>query len=321
MSGRALVLVAILLFAAGALAAYFIPIALYDVGPEDLIQVPDTIPGAGADGATAAAGGQASATSAPVQTRFQGFSESDLMGRRARVLLENTSGKPIRQMQTDLRYLDAQGQAFDTFPHTNSWQGTPFRPGETKTSNMGHKIPDRCARVEAVVESVTFADGTRWTRSGGMAAAPSGTPGTAPGGGMQFDPGQWQGQGQMQFRSSGQQMPAWFFGVVILVALIVTIPICVTFAKAGEAWWAPFIPIYNAIVLLRIVGKEWYWIFLMMIPCVNYIIFIYITYLLARSFTDNTGLAVLMTLLLILMAPVGWLLLAFGPFEYQGPAG
>ena len=44
------------------------------------------------------------------------------------------------------------------------------------------------------------------------------------------------------------------------------------FVKAGKPGWTSIIPIYNAYVLLQIVGKPWWWLILMLIPIVNVVI-------------------------------------------------
>ena len=44
------------------------------------------------------------------------------------------------------------------------------------------------------------------------------------------------------------------------------------FVKAGEEGWKCLIPIYNIIILLKIVGRPWWWLLLMFIPFVNFVI-------------------------------------------------
>ena len=43
------------------------------------------------------------------------------------------------------------------------------------------------------------------------------------------------------------------------------------FTKAGQPGWASIIPIYNIIVLLKIVNRPVWWIILLLIPIVNFI--------------------------------------------------
>ncbi len=89
------------------------------------------------------------------------------------------------------------------------------------------------------------------------------------------------------------------------------------FEKAGKPGWAAIIPVYNVIVMLDIVGKPWWWIFLLLIPLVNLFVSIYIGILMAKSFGKGTGFGIGLALLGFIFYP----LLAFSDAEYQGPAG
>ena len=64
--------------------------------------------------------------------------------------------------------------------------------------------------------------------------------------------------------------------VAAIVALtVVVIQIAAfwrVFTKAGEPGWACLVPIYNVLVLLRIIGKPAWWIVLMLVPLVNIVI-------------------------------------------------
>ena len=72
------------------------------------------------------------------------------------------------------------------------------------------------------------------------------------------------------------------------------------FTKAGEPGWAILVPFYNVIVLLKIVGRPWWWLILAMIPFVNFIFAIIINMDLAKSFGKGVGFAIG----LILLAPI-----------------
>ena len=52
---------------------------------------------------------------------------------------------------------------------------------------------------------------------------------------------------------------------MILVAVVMGIAALIgmwkVFAKAGQPGWAVLIPVYNFIILLRIAGLPWYWVF------------------------------------------------------------
>lgn len=89
------------------------------------------------------------------------------------------------------------------------------------------------------------------------------------------------------------------------------------FTKAGEAGWKCLIPIYNVIVLLKIVGRPWWWLLLMLIPLVNIVILVIVYYDLAKSFGHGIGF----TLGLIFLSFIFLLILGFGGSTYMGPGG
>ena len=87
------------------------------------------------------------------------------------------------------------------------------------------------------------------------------------------------------------------------------------FAKAGEDGWKAIIPIWNTIVLLRIVGRPVWWIVLFLIPLVNIIIWIIVANDLSKSFGRGAGT----TVGLVLLSPIFTMILGFGSAVYQGP--
>lgn len=86
--------------------------------------------------------------------------------------------------------------------------------------------------------------------------------------------------------------------------------------KAGKPGWACIIPIYNIIVMLEIVGKPLWWIFLFLIPGVNLVFGIWTINLLSKSFGQSEGFTVGLILLPIIFYPI----LGFGEATYKGPA-
>src|SRR5260221_13573677 len=88
------------------------------------------------------------------------------------------------------------------------------------------------------------------------------------------------------------------------------------FMKAGEAGWQSIIPIWNVIVLLRIIGRPWWWLLLCSIPFVALIVAALIAQDLARSFGKGFGFGVGLWLLSFIFIPI----LGFGRATYQGPA-
>jgi len=112
-----------------------------------------------------------------------------------------------------------------------------------------------------------------------------------------------------------------FMGIILFFAFLFWLFIVICrwkiFEKAGKPGWAAIIPIYNAIVLLEIVGKPTWWIILFLIPGVNLIIFIIVTHELSLAFGQGGGF----TILLILLPFIGYPILAFGSAQYTAPAG
>ena len=105
--------------------------------------------------------------------------------------------------------------------------------------------------------------------------------------------------------------------VMLAIALVMIIAYWKIFEKAGKPGWAILIPIYNLIVLLEIVGKPLWWIFLFLIPFVNIIFGIWVINLLSKSFGKNEGFTIGLLLLPFIFYPI----LGFGKAEYAGPTG
>ena len=110
-------------------------------------------------------------------------------------------------------------------------------------------------------------------------------------------------------------------GVMMLVFLALAVVFVIgcwkVFVKAGQPGWACLIPIYNAFILLRIVGRPDWWIILMLIPLVNIAIMLLVALDLAKSFGQSTAFGVF---LLFLFSGIGYLILGFGSARYMGPA-
>ena len=100
--------------------------------------------------------------------------------------------------------------------------------------------------------------------------------------------------------------------VVIVIAALWRI-----YAKAGEPGWTVLAPIYNSIVLLRIVGMSLWWVIPLLIPYVGIIVSIIVCIKLARAFGKGGGFAMGLILLPFVFIPI----LGFGSATYLGPAG
>ena len=103
---------------------------------------------------------------------------------------------------------------------------------------------------------------------------------------------------------------------ILIVSVIVIIGKWKIYEKAGKPGWAAIVPIYSTIVLLEIVGKPIWWIFLFLIPCVNIVFLIWTINLLSKSFGQSEGFTVGLLLLGIVFYPI----LAFGNYQYLGPS-
>ncbi len=89
------------------------------------------------------------------------------------------------------------------------------------------------------------------------------------------------------------------------------------FEKAGQPGWAAIIPIYNLVILLKIVGKPTWWLILFLIPIANMIFLIWTYNMLSKSFGKEEGFTIGLVLLGFIFLPM----LAFGDAKYQGPFG
>ncbi len=105
--------------------------------------------------------------------------------------------------------------------------------------------------------------------------------------------------------------------IYIAIAILLIAAMWTLFNKAGQPGWACIIPIYNLIVFFRVIGKPWWWLFLLIIPIVNIIFVIWSVNLLSKSFGKNEGFTVGLIFLWIIFLPI----LAFGDSKYKGPAG
>jgi len=124
--------------------------------------------------------------------------------------------------------------------------------------------------------------------------------------------------GEDSTTTSSSGMSAGAAIVVGLVSVVVTVFYIVAlwrvFTKAGEKGWKSLIPIWNLIVILRIAGRPWWWLFLFIIPLVNIVVAVIVYIDVAKAFGKSTAFGVGLALLGFIFLPI----LAFGSAEYQG---
>jgi hypothetical protein len=96
--------------------------------------------------------------------------------------------------------------------------------------------------------------------------------------------------------------------LVLAVAVFMLVSYWKVFVKAGMPGWACLIPIYNAYVWLKIAGKPWWWLLLMLIPLVNVVFFILANIGAAERFGKGAGFGFGLSFLPFIFFPI----LAFG---------
>ncbi len=107
-------------------------------------------------------------------------------------------------------------------------------------------------------------------------------------------------------------LPIILFGIMAVVVEIVGA--WFMFEKAGEPGWAAIIPIYNYLIGIKIAGKPWWYILLMLIPLVNIIIYIIILDGLSKSFGKSSGFTLGLFFFRFIFIPI----LGFGNSVYSG---
>ena len=111
---------------------------------------------------------------------------------------------------------------------------------------------------------------------------------------------------------------------IIIIAFIIlfiyrTLLRCVIYKKAHKKAWAPFIPIYRNIVMLKICGMSPWWLLLLFVPIIGWLLLFVVNvaskFMLAESFGKGTGFA----FGLWLLAPIFETILVFSKkIKYVG---
>lgn len=79
----------------------------------------------------------------------------------------------------------------------------------------------------------------------------------------------------------------WFI-FFLIVQLVHGLGTWKLYIKAGRKAWEAFVPVYNAVVLMKIINRPWWWTILLFVPIVNLIMFPVVWVETARSFGKNT---------------------------------
>jgi len=111
-------------------------------------------------------------------------------------------------------------------------------------------------------------------------------------------------------------MPVVMILIYLAVIVLTIAGMWKVFVKAGQPGWAAIIPVYNAYILLLIVGKPVWWLILFFIPIANLIVTILVSIALAEKFGKTTGFGIGLWLLPVVFYPI----LGFGDAKFKGAA-
>jgi len=106
---------------------------------------------------------------------------------------------------------------------------------------------------------------------------------------------------------------AGLFGFIALVWIFAGWVGWKIFAKAGKPGLAALIPGHNTVVALEIAGRPLWWALLTFVPFVNLVVFVVVSFDLAKRFGKGTGFGFGLLFLGFLFYPI----LAFGSATYH----
>jgi hypothetical protein len=118
-------------------------------------------------------------------------------------------------------------------------------------------------------------------------------------------------------------MGAGMLVVWLAIMVFMLVSWWIVFKKAGQPGWAILIPIYNFLVILRVAGKPWWWVFsmlLVIIPIAGPILFLVVWILICNAISKNFGQGAGFTVGLVLLSIVFVPILAFGDYQYKAVA-
>ncbi len=87
------------------------------------------------------------------------------------------------------------------------------------------------------------------------------------------------------------------------------------FEKARVPGWKALIPVYNVVVILRLTGRPFYWLFLLFVPVVNIVIGVILRIETAERFHKGPVFGAGLVLLPFIFFPI----LGFGTDRYFPP--
>lgn len=99
--------------------------------------------------------------------------------------------------------------------------------------------------------------------------------------------------------------------VLIIIFIYRTLLRCVIYKKAGKHAWAPFIPIYRNIVMLKICGMSPWWLLLLLVPVIGWIGLLLVSVASKFMLAEKFGKGVAFSFGLWLLAPIFETILVF----------
>jgi len=105
-----------------------------------------------------------------------------------------------------------------------------------------------------------------------------------------------------------------FFAVYAAVIVLIIAGMWKMFVKAGQQGWLSIIPILNTYVIIKLAGREGWWILLFLIPCVNIVVAIIVYMDLAQKYGKSAAYGLGLIFLPFIFIPV----LGFGDAEFIG---
>lgn len=118
---------------------------------------------------------------------------------------------------------------------------------------------------------------------------------------------------------------ATYFLFVLVVGVFSIVMMWMLYKKAGRNGWEAIVPVYNGWVYCEIAGRPGWWVFLFavsIIPVVGPLAALALHVVLAIDFAKSFGKDPIWVLLLVLVPPVGYAILALDKnVKYVGPGG
>lgn len=106
-----------------------------------------------------------------------------------------------------------------------------------------------------------------------------------------------------------------FLPLILLIVVPTIIGLWKTFTKAHQPGWAAIVPIYNTVVLCKIVGRPVWWVLLFFVPFLNILVGLVLFVDLAKAF----GKDVMFGVLTWLFTPIMLLIIGFNKdIQYKG---